>query len=185
MTSRPLIFGAVVAALVGVMILAACVPVIPELGPADGSYVESSPSLEIRVTRRPEVEGPVPGAHYAFESRRVGETQWRPVATVRHDDWVDLPSDRIQFVDQNTAYLSMCSIFAVTTDGGASWHVWDAAKVAWARGLVNYGLIESVAVSANGTGTMTLNELAVSRGGPHFAVTTDFGRTWLPASTPN
>ena len=185
MTTRPLIFSVVFATILGVTIFSGCMPVIPELGPADGSYVGSSPTLEIRVTRRPEVEGPVPGAQYAFESRQVGETQWRPIATVRHDDWVDLPSNRIHFVDQNTAYLSMCSLFAVTTDGGARWHVWDAGKVAWSRGLVNYGLIESVVVSANGKGTMTLNELAVTRGGPHFAVTSDCGLTWLPASTPN
>ena len=185
MTVKPQLIGTLLAVLLGAPVFLSCGPVVPELGPPDGSFVGSSQSLEIRVTRRPELEGPVAGAHYAFESRRAGETEWRPVSTVRHDDWVDLPSDRIHFVGCNTAYLSMCSTFAVTTDCGESWSVWEASTVTWARGLVNYGLIQTVVVQANGEGTMTLNDVALRRGGPHLAQTADFGRTWLPAPTPN
>ena len=162
-----------------------CGAVTPELGPVDGSYVGTNSAFEIQVTRRPEIEGPVPGAHYSFASRRVGDTAWVPIVTVRHDDGVDLPRDRIHFVDRHTAYLSMCSTYAVTCDGGATWNVWNASSASWSRGLINYGLIESVAVVADGSGTMRLNDIAVSRGGPPSATTSDFGRAWLPASTPN
>ena len=185
MTSQLRILGALVAVLVGATATVSCGPVASDLGPVDDEFVASSSTLEIRVSRRPELEGPLPGAHYAFESRQSGAAQWRPVASIRHDDPVDLPRDRIHFVDKNTAYLSMCSSFAATSDGGASWHVWCASDVEWSRKLVNYGLIQSVAVAANGEGTMTLNDVAVRRGGPRLAVTTDFGRSWLPAPTPN
>lgn len=131
----------------------------------------------MRVTARPEkaLVG-IPGANYVFESAAVGSDDWREIMTFRHDDQVDLPRDQIRFVDERVGYVFMGWMFAVTTDGGRNWSVWNAAKQLpnW---RTNYRLIDDVRVDADGGGMMRLNTLDERQQGTEL-FTRDYGRQW-------
>jgi len=71
-------------------------------------------------------------------------------------------------------------MFAVTTDGGATWSVWDAKKDLPNWQCCNYGLIKDVRLDSKGTGVMILNPIPQRRGEVPELHTNDFGRHWNP-----
>ena len=135
--------------------------------------------FSIRVTAFDESgAGMVPGAYYKFESAQGAGPDWREVMTFRHDGPVPIPRDQVRRAGESVAYLFMGWMYAVTTDGGDSWTVWDAARDLPGWRCCNYGLIQDVALNADGTGTMTCKVIDAGRGEIPTLVTTDFGRTW-------
>ena len=80
------------------------------------------------------------------------------------------------FVGEQVGYLFMGWVYAVTTDGGRTWSVWDASKEL-PQWRTNYRLIEDVTLGADGTGKMLLNPLEPQPSRPEL-VTDDFGRHW-------
>ena len=157
----------------------------PRVGAITDSLTAPGPTFQVRVECRDETGAWLPGAYYEFASRPNGDEAWHTIMTVRHDDPVALPANQIRFVNGQVGYVWMCWCYAVTTDGGRRWSVWDASKIPDVARLQNYGLIEDVALGADGKGTMRLNDLAVARGGPPQLYTVDYGQTWAPPATPN
>jgi hypothetical protein len=108
----------------------------------------------------------------------TGSDAWRDITTFRHDDAVPIPRDQIRFVNNRVAFVFMGWIYAVTTDGGATWSVWDAGNDLPNWQCCNYRLITDVKLNVDGTGTMTLNPIQDRPGEVPQLRTKDFGRHW-------
>lgn len=150
----------------------------PYMGPVTESWQTSGQTFQLRVDVHSEQNTFVPGAYYVFRSAPKGSDTWRDVMTFRHDDPVPIPRDNVGFVDDRTAFVFMGWMYAVTTDGGATWSVWDAGHDLPNWQCCNYQLITEVRLDANGIGTMTLNPIRDRRGEVPQLRTKDFGRHW-------
>ena len=122
--------------------------------------------------------GFVPGAYYVFSSAPNGAGTWRTVMTFRHDDTVPIPRQQLRIMSKNFAYIFMGWMYAVTTDGGMTWTVWDARKDLPNWQCCNYGVIQDVNVRPDGTGEMILSPIPGRRGEVPSVCTADFGRNW-------
>ena len=141
---------------------------------------------DVRIVEREEA-GPVflAGVFYVVAARTSETSRWRKVMTFRHDDQGGIPDGAVTVVSDQTAFVILGWMYAVTTDGGQHWTVWDAKDdlVGWQ--CCNYALIEHVALNSDGTGAMRLSVIDPGRGEVPMLVTTDFGRTWTrPVSNP-
>ena len=135
-------------------------------------------TFKIGVTSYEEKGANVNGAYYVFESGGVNTTAWREIVTFRHDDQPKIPADQVRFVNDQIGYFFIGWIYAVTTDSGVSWTVWDATKELPNWQCCNYRLIRDVQLSADGTGTMKLNPIPQRRGEVPELHTKDYGRHW-------
>ncbi len=115
----------------------------------------------------------VPGAYYVFESVD-GAGIRREIMTFRHDDPVPINRQGIVLLNESTAYVYMGWMYAVTTNGGSSWQIWDASKNLPEWTCCPYGLIQEVRLSPDGRGTMIINR----RGEVSELHTVDHGRSW-------
>lgn len=154
-------------------------------GPPKGQAVEtwetSNKTFKVRVTTRTEkAQVGLPGTFYIFQSAPAGSDDWREVMMFRHDDDPEIPRDQVRFVNDQVGYLFMGWMYAVTTDGGRTWSVWDAAREL-PQWRTNYRLIKDVSLQADGSGTMSLNELDPQPGHAEL-VTADYGRHWKRGS---
>jgi hypothetical protein len=133
--------------------------------------------FDVKVERKREKCGFVPGAYYTFSSREGNSENWREIMTFRHDDPIDVSSENIHIVNDKIAFVFMGWKAAVTSNAGKTWNLWSAEKdvVNW-KG-VNYELIEKINMSENGNGIMILNPIP-DRNEPKMLFTTDFGKTW-------
>ena len=155
---------------------------LPYLYPGPGKVLEKWESqrggLKIVVTSYLEEKSFVPGAYYYFEAIDRLNTK-REIMRFRHDDPVPVNKDGIVFVNDDIAYVFMGWMYAVSTDGGSSWQVVSVDKDLGLK-CCNYGLIQGVSISADGTGRMKLNRNPIpnQQGRPPELVTKDFGRHW-------
>lgn len=141
------------------------------------TWETSNKTFKVRVTARTEkaLVG-MPGTLYTFQSAPIGSDDWQEVLTFRHDDDPEIPRDQIRFLNEQVGYLFMGWMYAVTTNGGRTWSVWDAAKEL-PQWRTNYRLIKDVSLQADGSGTMALNELEPQPGRAEL-VTSDHGYHW-------
>ena len=111
----------------------------------------------------------------------TGSNDWREVMIDQTDNSIPIPHDKVRFVNDQTAYLFLKSLFAATVDGGHTWAVWDAKKNVPDWECCNQAFIKDVSISTNGTGTMTLaprfNDIKVKE-----LQTKDYGTTWTAAN---
>ena len=145
----------------------------PRMGETVESFETSNKTFRLRVDRHAEVGGfmaVLNGAYYVFRSAPVGSDNWHDIMTYRHDDPNPIPRDQVRFVNDRVGFVFMGWMYAVSTDGGASWTVWDAYRDLKSQ-CCNYGLIQDVHLEPNGTGTMILRDVPKLR-------TNDFGRHW-------
>src|SRR5437588_8067284 len=129
------------------------------------------------VTAYAEKNSFVPGAYYSFEAID-GSNNRREIMTFRHDDPVPINKNGIAFLNDDIGYVFMGWMYAVTTDGGSSWHVWSADKDLPGWECCNYRLIQDVHIAPDGTGRMILNPIPHRRGEVPELHTTDYGRHW-------
>jgi hypothetical protein len=122
--------------------------------------------------------GFVPGARYVFTSKSHDTARWHEFMTFKHDDPVPIPREQIRFVTGRIGFVFMGWMYAVTTDGGQYWSVWDARSDLANWECCNYGLINAVTLQSNGTGKMILHPIEGRRGEVPKLCTTDFGRHW-------
>lgn len=134
--------------------------------------------FKIRVTAYEEKGANVNGAYYVFESGRVGTSAWHEILTFRHDDQPKIPTSQVRFVDDQLGYFFMGWVYAVTTDGGITWSVWDAAKDLSNWQCCNYQLIQNAEISQDGTGSMKLKPIENRRGEVPELHTVDYGKHW-------
>ena len=135
-------------------------------------------AIQIRVIERAEVGKFLNGAYYMFESRSPTDNEWHHVMTFRHDDQVGIPTESVIVKSSSLAYVAMGWMFAVTTDSGRTWSVWNAKNDLPGWTCCNYGLIRSVDLDSSGSGTMTLNPIRDTAGEVPRLYTSDYGRSW-------
>jgi hypothetical protein len=170
-------------ALAAVLVLAANCSVLsgPRMGDLTESFETSNHTFKLRVDRHAEVGGFMAiqnGAYYVFRSAAVGSDAWDDIMTFRHDDPNPIPLDQVRFVNERVGFVFMGWKYAVSTDGGATWKVWDATRDLRNWQCCNYRLIASVQLNADGNGTMTLSPIQDRRGEVPELHTSDFGRHW-------
>jgi len=143
------------------------------------SWETSNTPIRVRIDVR-EVKhgGLTPGANYVFQSAAYGSEQWTEIMTFRHDDQVEIPRDKVHIISEKFGYVYMGWKYAVTTDGGASWSVWDAEMDLPGWKCCNYRLIRDVRIAINGTGAMTLNSIPGRAGEVPELHTKDYGKHW-------
>ena len=97
--------------------------------------------------------------------------------TVRQNDERPIPRQQLRFVSEVIAYVFMNSKFAVTTDRGATWFVWDATHELsdWHQ---SYLYVQEVSIDTTGVGTLTLLPFSESKVGVPVLHTKDYGRQW-------
>lgn len=120
----------------------------------------------------------LPGYYYAFEATPKNRPdEWHEVATIRTDDDVGIPRDQIRFVNDEVAYLFMNEKYAVTTDSGQMWSVWEAipAKLSNLQSKAN---IKAVQINPDGTGKMQIDALLDGQITGLTVSTKDYGRQW-------
>jgi len=150
----------------------------PYMGRVIESWEKSNQTFKVRVDSHAEENTFVGGAYYVFRSAPSGSDTWREIMTFRHDDPNPIPRDQAQFVNDSVGYVFMGWMYAVTTDGGASWSIWNAEKDLPKWLCCNYGLIASVNLQSDGTGTMILAPIPKRQGEVPQLHTKDFGKHW-------
>jgi hypothetical protein len=152
----------------------------PRMGNVAESWETSNQTFKLRVDRHAEGGsfGPVAGAYYVFRAAPSGSDSWHDIMTFRHDDPVPIPRDQVRFVNDRVGYIFMGWMYAVTTDGGVTWSVWNAQTDLPQWACCNYRLIGSVKVEPDGTGTMILNPIPQRQSEVPQLHTNDFGRHW-------
>ena len=98
--------------------------------------------------------------------------------TFRHDDSVSIPREQVRFVDIQIGYVFMGWMYAVTTNGGDTWSVWNAEKDLPGWECCNYGLIQDVSINSQSMGNMILHPIPGRRGEVPLLKTWDYGRHW-------
>src|SRR5712692_9423507 len=119
--------------------------------------------FKIRVTAYAEENpGFIGGAYYVFESAPSSSNDWRKITTVRSDDPVPIPRQQIRFVSNLVGYVFMIWMYAVTTDGGVTWNVWNAFDELpqWR----DHSAIDQIQINPDGTGSMSFRASGV----PHL-----------------
>jgi hypothetical protein len=150
----------------------------PYMGRVTESWEQSNQTFKLRVDRHAEENSVVGGAYYVFRSAPSGSDTWRDIMTFRHDDPNPIPRDQVQFLNDRVGYVFMGWMYAVTTDSGASWSIWNAEKDLHQWLCCNYGLIVSINLQLDGTGTMILNPIPKRQGEVPQLHTKDFGQHW-------
>ena len=166
---------------VAVAFAVAYVYVRPRAGDIIEAREAETATQRVRIEAREEICGGycLPGAYYAFlSSARDSSGRWRKIMTFRHDDPVPIPRDNIHFVGDRIAYVFMGWMYAVSTDNGTNWTVWNAQEELPEWECCNYGRVKSVDLAADGTGTMTLKTIPDRNGEVPALFTTDFGKRW-------
>jgi hypothetical protein len=115
------------------------------------------------------------GAYYVFRSAVNVSDSWNEIMTFRHDDPVPIPRDHVHFVNEQVAYVFMGWLYAVTTDGGRTWSVWNGSKDPAFSKTYNYKLIREVSISSEGNGKMLLKLIGDTK---VELKTKDYGRRW-------
>lgn len=135
-------------------------------------------TFRMRVTAYREKALINPGAYYVFQSAPIGSENWKEIMTLKFDDPVPIPREQVRFVDDRTGYGFMGEAYAVTTDSGQTWSLWNAEKELQNRVHVHSRSIEKVNIAADGTGTMHLYENPFQPGRIPILRTQDHGRHW-------
>jgi hypothetical protein len=139
----------------------------------------SNREFKVRVTSYEESGSTtIAGAYYVFRSAPAGTDAWHDIVVFRHDDPVPIPREQVHLEAEGTGYLFMGWKYAVTTDGGRTWTIWDATKNLPNWACCNYGLIHGVDLRSDGTGTMHLHPIPGRAGEVPVLCTTDYGRHW-------
>ena len=145
------------------------------------SVTFNGPTCKVRITSYSRVFLMSSGPVYKFESRPVGSSQWREFLSFEQDDLIDIGPEWVKFVDNNVAFVYIGWMFAVSTDGGHQWSVWNGSRDEHLRDELNYKLIESVAINLDGSGEMLL-KLSSMPSDRYRLTTVDYGKNWSPSS---
>ena len=154
----------------------------PQRGNLIETWETANKTFKIRVTEYDE-RNPVvlPKYSFVFESAVNDSNHWREVMIDQTDNSIPIPKEKVQFLNDKTAYVFLKSAFAATVDGGDTWTVWDAKKNVPDWQCCNQTFIREVSISPDGKGTMALaprfNDIKVKE-----LHTKDYGITWTPAN---
>ena len=165
--------------LVGVAVLWFMLWCPPHKGAVVESWHSSGQPLEIRIDVHQErCGGFVPGIYLCYWSRPDPQASWSLIMELRNDDPIPAPSSQVRYVSNAVAYCYFAGTLASTADGGHSWRSWNAQSVLSDNSASEFGSIQSVNISADGAGVMTVNFHGPSGDRPLDLATVDSGATW-------
>jgi len=104
------------------------------------------------------------------------KNDWKLITQFKHDDLLDSPCEDITVIDNNTAYFYIGWLYAVTTNSGVNWSVWNAETDLPGWKPTNFKLIKNVMVSKSGNGEMVLSPIRFSH---NKLKTNNYGKTWV------
>jgi len=134
------------------------------------------PRIRVRAYNLEDVDPP--GTYYTFECLNENSLLGGPIImTLRTDKRVAIPREQIRLISSEIAYVFMGWLYAVTTDGGYTWSVWDAQDNLKNWQCCDYDSISDVQLSKEGTGTMVLKHHGIGKSLQELH-TTNFGREW-------
>lgn len=169
--------------LIALAIFAVCV-FKPWLGEVTETWQTESQGFRIRVDRHDARGLFVPGTYYVFQSAPVGSDAWQEIFTI-HTFTLKrsspIPRENARFINSQIGYVFYQEKYAVSTDAGRSWAVWDAREADKNLGFEKhklYPLITEVRVESNGRGRMRLSSLTDSSDDQPELQTFDYGRSW-------
>jgi photosystem II stability/assembly factor-like uncharacterized protein len=151
----------------------------PRRGDTIETWETKNNTFKIRVTKYDEkgTHRAPGGGYYVFESSPATADDWRLIMNFRADDLVKIPREQVRFVNEQTGHVFMGWLYAVTTDGGRTWSVWDASKDASLSRNTNYDMIRNVNTLPDGTGDMLVH----LTGDKEVKLKTkDHGQHWTP-----
>jgi len=142
-------------------------------------YVIENNAISIRVRAYAEDNNiVVPGAYYVFSYSSAKKKEYADIMTFRHDDPIRIPRKNIRFIGDKISYMFIGWKYAVTSDSGATWIVWDAKKDWQTWKCCNYSLIKDVEINEDGTGKMYINVISENRGEVPILYTKNYGQSW-------
>ena len=174
--------------LFAIFLLSVCFFVPPHKGEVIDSWQSVDRPQAIRIDVHQErCGGFLPGVIVCFWSRPDASSPWSLIMERRNDDPIPPPSNQVRLVTDTMAYCYFATTFASTTDGGTTWHAWEARERLPHDSDVVTGGIDAVNIASDGQGVMMIEQHG-PKGLWHLRLTTaDFGATWAvgPATTPN
>jgi hypothetical protein len=153
----------------------------PWIGDIVETWQAENQNLKLKVVMRQERCFAVCGAYYTFQSASVGSDRWREIFTAHHDDPNPIPRENLRFVNPQIGYVFFGSKYAVTTDAGKSWAVWDAWEANKSLRFEEYKLYPSivdVSIESDGRGRMRLYPITDKPVNQLELQTADYGRSW-------
>jgi len=150
----------------------------PQYKPEDAFATEErhNSTFSVRVTayrERRDFAQALGGAYYVFEAKNRDEGIWKKFLVVADDDPEPIDKNSIVIVNEKTGYGFMLKRFAVTTDAGKTWSIWDVGKVDSLKADRSCR-IQSVKLNEFGTGNMGI----ICSNSSTVLSTKDFGVTW-------
>jgi len=133
--------------------------------------------FEIRITEYEEKRLVLSKFRYVFEANRSGSNDWREIMTAITNDDIPIPREQVRFLDDRTAYMFMTDKYAITTNGGDSWSVWEAKKATDSLQYPGQPFIKDVNLKPDGSGTLILVLYSAEKQVKHLQ-TEDFGHSW-------
>lgn len=120
------------------------------------------------------------GTYYTFSSatRLNGFGNPRIVLTIRQGKVRPIPREQVKLISDQIGYVWMGWIYAVTTDGGATWQKWDAELELPDWQCCDPNLIQDVNIAFDGTGMMTLRPDPAQPEKVLVLHTKDYGQHW-------
>ena len=121
------------------------------------------------------------GIYYTFSGSTLSKENdhKQTIFTIRHDKTVPIPRDNVVFINDKIGYVYMGWLFAVTIDGGITWHQWDAETELSDWQCCDPDLIQNVTIASSGSGTMTLKAKLQQQEKVLMLHTKDYGLHWL------
>jgi len=138
--------------------------------------------FEVRVAAYSEKHAVVAGGYYVFSSKPSGVESWQEFATFRHDDPIPIRREQVRLLNDRTGFVFMGWMYAVTTDGGRTWSVWNAQHDLANWQCCNYELIKHIQLQLDGIGEMTMDPIIGRKGEVPRLCTQDYGRHWTEES---
>jgi hypothetical protein len=150
------------------------------IGKRTDSWEIENSTFRIRVDKHAEEHGGFnAGAYFIFQSASKDQGNWLRIMVFRHDDPEEpIPQGQVRFVDERIGYVYMGWMYAVTTDRGKTWSVWNAENDLPNWQCCNYNLIQDVSLNPNGMGNMILRPIPGRSGEVPMLRTKDYGRHW-------
>lgn len=159
----------------------ACGLLKPGIGKIVETWQAENQNLKLRIVMRQENCFAACGAYYTFLSAPVGAESWREIFTAHHDDPDPIPRENLRFANPQISYVFFRNKYAVTTDAGESWMVWDAWEANKSMKFERYKLYPSIVdlnVESDGRGSMRLYSITDMATNQPELQTADYGRSW-------
>lgn len=138
-------------------------------------------TFKMRISAYREALAIPPGVYFVFQSAPIKTEEWRKIMTVTGDEGIPVDPTHLRFVGPEIGYGFMSNFYAVTTDAGMNWTIWDGVKHIPVEYYEQHNLspyIEDIELHPDGTGKMRMHKSFSKRDRGPDLVTKDYGVNW-------